>query len=277
MDINLDSTMALSNFNNNFFNINPIILLIITCVVIVYFIIFSSLGNKGNLSVQTDEKSSIGLIILETGLWAIFISLVLLNALYYLFDIDVMATINNMFQQKTDIDIQINRNDNDNDNNITTSSREQVYHISDNKFTYDDARALCKASGGRLATYKDLEDAYNNGADWCSYGWSEDQLALYPTQYDKWQNLQKIPGHENDCGRPGINGGFIDNKNVRFGVNCYGNKRKIKKKESQLMNETPMYPLTQKEINFNKKVEYWKDRLPDILVAPFNNNNWNMV
>ena len=48
------------------------------------------------------------------------------------------------------------------------------------------------------------------------------QLALFPTQYGKWERLQKIKGHENDCGRPGINGGYIDNPNVKFGINCYG-------------------------------------------------------
>jgi hypothetical protein len=39
--------------------------------------------------------------------------------------------------------------------------------------------------------------------------------------------LQKIKGHEHDCGRPGVNGGYIANPLVKFGVNCYGNKRKI--------------------------------------------------
>ena len=51
-------------------------------------------------------------------------------------------------------------------------------------------------------------------------------MAYFPTQYDKWKKLQTIKGHENDCGRPGINGGFIDNPNVRFGINCFGYKPK---------------------------------------------------
>ena len=46
-------------------------------------------------------------------------------------------------------------------------------------------------------------------------------MALYPIN-QTWKKFQKIEGHEHDCGRPGLNGGYIKNPNVRFGVNCYG-------------------------------------------------------
>ena len=35
------------------------------------------------------------------------------------------------------------------------------------------------------------------------------------------------PNRKDVCGLPGINGGYIDNPNIRFGVNCYGYKPKI--------------------------------------------------
>ena len=56
-------------------------------------------------------------------------------------------------------------------------------------------------------------------------------MAFYPTQKSTWNKLQKIKGHEHDCGRPGINGGYIDNPNVRFGVNCFGSKPAISAEE----------------------------------------------
>ena len=47
---------------------------------------------------------------------------------------------------------------------------------------------------------------------------------------DKWHisllrkthgiKLQKNPNTKHACGRPGINGGFIDNPYVKFGANC---------------------------------------------------------
>ena len=139
------------------------------------------------------------------------------------------------------------------------------------------AKAICKAYGGRLANYKEIEDAYNNGGEWCSYGWSEDQMALFPTQYDKWQKLQSHEKHKHDCGRPGINGGFIDNPNVRFGVNCYGKKRNITKNEDDIMNMQEEEPQTAEEIRFDKKVNYWKNKLPEIMISPFNSENWSRI
>ena len=83
-------------------------------------------------------------------------------------------------------------------------------------------------------------------------------------QYDKWKKLQNIKGHENDCGRPGINGGFIDNPNARFGVNCYGHKPKMTPEERELMDEQQIYPLTPEERRFEKKVKssvsFFKER-----------------
>ena len=278
MDINLESPSNLSSFNNKIFTVNPIILFIISAVVIIYFILFSSLGSSNNSIENVGNDKSNSKIFLETILWSIFIILILLNGLYYLFDIDLMATMKNMFKNESNIDIYVDTNNNNNDFvRHQPLTKSEVYHIPDNKYTYNDAKALCKANGARLATYKEVEAAYRNGGDWCGYGWSDNQMALYPTQYDKWLNLQKIENHENDCGRPGVNGGYIDNENVKFGVNCYGRKPGITPEEREKMRDTPLYPLTQKEINFNKRVDYWKEKLPEILYAPFNNSNWNML
>lgn len=90
--------------------------------------------------------------------------------------------------------------------------------------------------GAQLADYEQVEKAYNNGGEWCNYGWSDGQMALFPTQKETWNKLQKTDRAKNACGRPGINGGFIKNKNVRFGVNCYGKKPNPKEYETNLMN-----------------------------------------
>ena len=86
---------------------------------------------------------------------------------------------------------------------------EQVFNVPSNSYTYTDAVALCKAYGAKLANYKQIENSYKKGGEWCNYGWSDDQMALFPTQQATWDKLQTIKGHENDCGRPGINGGYI--------------------------------------------------------------------
>jgi Extracellular link domain len=151
----------------------------------------------------------------------------------------------------------------------------QVFNIPNNIYTYDEAKAVCSAFGSKLATYDQIEDAYKSGGEWCNYGWSEDQMILFPTQKDTWNTLQGIEGHQNDCGRPGINGGRIENTNLTFGVNCYGPKPNITKKEEDLMANVSPYPKNKKDIEFENRVDYWKEHVDDILISPFNHNSWS--
>jgi hypothetical protein len=68
----------------------------------------------------------------------------------------------------------------------------EVFNISNNLYTYDDAKSICSAYDASLATYDQIEKSYNGGGEWCSIGWSADQQALYPTQKSTWRELQKI-------------------------------------------------------------------------------------
>ena len=98
--------------------------------------------------------------------------------------------------------------------------RKQVFNVSANKYTYSDAEPLCKALGAQLATYDQVKQAWDEGADWCNYGWVKGQAAVYPTQKSTFDELQG--GSTDDerlaCGQPGVNGGFFDNPELRFGV-----------------------------------------------------------
>ena len=283
MEVNLNSITGMP-YANTFLNsasVNPTVILVLSVIIIGYYVLFASLGVSNGSSSNSSAGS--GMLFVEVLLWGVFVVLILLNGMSYIFNIDITASIKNLFSDTPEIDIIVDPDDmagGQTDQETTVPElkfEKQVFHIPGNKYTYGNSKAVCKAYGGRLATYKEIDKAYDKGADWCSFGWSDGQMALYPTQYDKWEKLQTIKGHEHDCGRPGINGGFIDNKAVRFGINCFGYKPKITENESQLMAETPLYPLTMKEISFNKKVDYWRDKLPEILVAPFNYNNWSII
>jgi len=105
-----------------------------------------------------------------------------------------------------------------------STSDNQVFNIGNNIYTYKEAQAICNLFGADLANYDQIEGAYNGGAEWCNYGWSKDQMAFFPTQKSTWSSLQNDNKTKNACGRPGINGGYIANPNVRFGANCYGKK-----------------------------------------------------
>jgi hypothetical protein len=156
----------------------------------------------------------------------------------------------------------------------------EVFNIRNNLYTYDEAREVCSIYGAKLATYDQIEKAYNDNAEWCNYGWSEGQMALFPTQKATWEKLQKgkpCGAPNNSCGRPGVNGGVIKNPNIRFGVNCYGKKPPPTEAEQKLMEtsvETKI-PETQKDRDLAAKMKVWQENADKyLLVNSFNKSQW---
>ena len=268
-------------------NANPIVLVMLSVIIIFYFIVFSYLGYSVTPAPQTT-----GMKFIEIVMWGLLIFLVLINGIQYFFQIDVETAIKNLFKPVPEVDLKIKPekqyiekkgkglvDELEKDLGLGNlkgggGGGKQVFNVPGNNYTYHDAKALCKAYGAKLATYSQIENAYKSGAEWCNYGWSEDQLALYPTQISTWKKLKKIKGHEHDCGRPGVNGGFIKNKRVRFGVNCYGNKPNATPEEKKLMKVATPYPLTPKDMRMNKLIKKYKNNLDNILVSPFNYKKW---
>jgi len=280
MEVNTTSTIDPVNmydYVNNFF-LNPVVFFIIFSVVIVYLLVFSSLGNKQEITVNSDSSTSnnkTGLGILGIIVIALLVVLVAINAFQYFFNINITASLNNLFTNKPEVDITVEQDNIQQTQPVPEIKfRKQVFNIPGNYYNYEDAKAICSAYGADLANYQQIENAYKNGAEWCNYGWSDGQMALFPTQQQTFNNLQTIQGHEHDCGRPGINGGFIANPNVKFGVNCYGDKPKITQDEENLMKTSSPYPQTMQDIEFQKKVDYWKNKVTEVLVSPFNYKMW---
>jgi hypothetical protein len=306
MEVNTTTTadpLNMYNYVNNFV-LNPVVFVIIILIIIGYLVIFSSLGNNNNnqqIITQPSNNSGYfyyGQSFLGILVIIIIIILLLINGFQYFFNIDATAYLKNLFTNKPEIDIRVNQNskkdndyddDDDDDDDDDEKSllggtsipdyiyKKQVFNIPGNNYTYNDAKAICNAYGAELANYQQVESAYKNGAEWCNYGWSDGQMALFPTQQNTFHNLQKIKGHEHDCGRPGINGGYIANPEIKFGINCYGKKPKITHDEEELMKTASPYPKTMQEIEFQRKVDYWKNKVNEILISPFNYNMWGEV
>jgi hypothetical protein len=263
------------NYLNSYI-LNPMVFVILFIIIISYYVFSSvggdssSLGNSQSTSGSSDKGSTIiGIIII-----AILLVLIVINAFQYFFSINVTAYVQGLFTPKTSVDIVVDQSTYQPAPVPEIKIKKQVFNIPGNYYNYDNAKALCKAYGSDLASYDQIEQAYNNGAEWCNYGWSANQLALFPTQKQTYNTLQKTPGHENDCGRAGINGGYIANPNVKFGVNCYGYKPKMTNEEEELMKTATPYPESAKDIAFQKRVDYWKNKVDEILVSPFNYSTW---
>ena len=262
---------------------NPVVLVIIA-IVIIGVVVFSSLGRgseDGDYSSDSNGAMSsvFGIIII-----VVLVILIAINAFQYFFSIDVSAYVEKLFQPNPVLDIVVNQNQGQGQSIYPSPHllpeikfRKQVFNIPGNYYSYDSAKALCKAYGSELANYSQIEKAYNAGGEWCNYGWSDGQMALFPTQKTTFDTLQGIPGHEHDCGRPGINGGYMANPKLKFGVNCYGNKPKITDEEEELLKIAPRFPETQEDMLFNKKVNFWKNHIDNILVSPFNPETWSQI
>lgn len=258
-------------------NSNPVILIVLTVLIIFYYVVFSSLGVSSN-SISTQTTTSSTITGTEILFWGLFIFLILINGLQYFFEVDIKAAVKNIFSPIPEVDITVIK-DKEAEKSVVPEIEyvKQVFNVPENKYTYEDAKAVCSAYGARLAKYEEIEKTYNEGGEWCNYGWSDGQMALFPTQKKTYDKLQNIKGHENDCGRPGINGGYIANENVKFGVNCYGYKPEITDSERMNMNNVDPFPLTKKEKEFEDKVEYYKKKLPDIMISPFNQTRWSVI
>ena len=150
----------------------------------------------------------------------------------------------------------------------------EVFNVSSNRYTYYDAEPLCKALGAELATYDQVKAAWNKGADWCNYGWVKGQMAIYPTSEETYQKLQGGPEDQRQaCGRPGMNGGYFDNPEMRFGVTCVGNKPpQNKHDEAEVAKGAPLSP---DALAFDKKVSQYKSQADHIGILPFNPNKWS--
>jgi hypothetical protein len=279
------------NFVNGILS-NPSVIIIVVAVLLFYIGMFFSLGDSSSTTTSNSSfynssfsnssgssDSSSGIKYLGIIAVAIFIILIVINGFQYFFGIDVIAKVTNLFSEQPLVDISVDITNAQTGSGSVPEIKlfQQVFNIPGNDYVYPDAKALCSAYGSRLATYKEVEDSYKDGAEWCNYGWSEGQMALFPTQQKTFDKLQKIEGHENDCGRPGVNGGYMKNPAVRYGVNCYGYKPKMTPEEEDLMANKSIYPKTKKDIAMEERVAYWKDKLKEIMVSPFNHNSWSKI
>ena len=179
--------------------------------------------------------------------------------------------------------------DNDDDEIINSSSdksgsgdknpqpAEEVFNVSNNLYTYEEAPHVCAALGARLASHDEIKGAYEKGADWCSYGWSQNQMGFFPTQKETWEKLQSNTARKNSCGSPGVNGGYMPNYKMRLGVNCYGVKPQASEKDLERMATSNILPRSRKDIITERKIKFWKENADRMLnLNPHSKSDWSL-
>ena len=187
----------------------------------------------------------------------------------YFFGTSIGASLKNITtnpQVKLDI---VNQSGEKDPKLLKDLQKKEVFHVP-GQFSYTDAKALCRAYGGSLANIKQMDDAYKSGAEWCDYGWSDDQMALFPTQTKTWQMFKESETQcggpvNSKCGRPGINGGYTMDLNQLLGANCFG----AKPPQNDSVIQPPPFPVNPLDV----EAEKYKDKLPN--VSAFNYEKWN--
>ena len=262
---------------------------ILICVVIfmVYFVV-NALAGGGSDNDTRENTLFANVSILEIFLWAIFIVIIVINGFQYFFNTNITAEISNILSTKPQLTISQTipvepdsvGGSGDLGTGPSLKMRKQVFHIPAGVYDYDNAKALCQAYGANLANIDQIEDAHKSGAEWCSYGWSDNQMILYPTQKSTWTELQKStdPAKKNSCGRPGINGGYIENASMKAGVNCYGPKPDMNPASSKLMSGIQNYEAGKMLDPLHEaRVQQMKSKINDVVVAPFNKGAWSLL
>ena len=152
--------------------------------------------------------------------------------------------------------------------NKNVSQGNEVFLVRNNIFSQDQAPKVCKALfNSSVATKDQLQDSYNNGANWCNYGWTKEEDQAYYT-------LQEDSNKSFCGGKKGLNGGLLDdNNNYKLGIHCFGKKpseleysslEKIYQDSSLSENDIALLEEYRKKMNVG-----------GIKIAPFNNKNWS--
>ena len=243
---------------NDFSPIFQVVLIIIFYLFVYLFRIPMKMGHKPTL-----------IFVTESLLWLLLLCIIVVKFFILVFGVNILDDFTQLFKVKKEPE-------------VTTTPEEpkdtrEVFNISNNNYTYEEAQAVCKAYGAELATYDQIEDAYNKGAEWCNYGWSANQMAFFPTQKQTWQKLQSNDKNKNNRGRPGVNGGYMANPNLRFGINCFGEKPlPTDADKERLTASEPTVPETPEDSELANKVKEWKEN-PDkyLRLNSFNYNKWS--
>lgn len=208
--------------------------------------------------------------VVEIIIFAVFLGVLFLVGYNYFFGTNITANLGSLFTKKqmdvtvTDTSGSVSGSSSGSGGSPWSGSSNQVFHVP-GQYDYQNAKALCTAYGAKIANYPQMDQAYKEGAEWCEYGWSDDQMSLYPTQYKTWLNF-KNAGQGSTCGRPGINGGYNQDPTQLLGANCFGKRPKQN-------GDLPPPPMPQSAVD--AKVAYWQSQIPTLTVSPFNYKEWS--
>tara|TARA_Y100001970_G_scaffold292019_1_gene431553 strand:+ start:912 stop:2057 length:1146 start_codon:yes stop_codon:yes gene_type:complete len=254
---------TVTSYLDNPYSLLPVIAILIAFYVVLYL-----------FRIPLDENKPFSVSFIEGSLWITLVIIVLVQFFKQVFNLSLLDFVNEIQQTNTEVE----ESNEEETPEAPVVSENEVFHVGNNKYTYDDAKAICKSYNADLATYQQVENSYKNGGEWCGYGWSQDQMALFPTQQSTYDKLKENgPEVQHNCGRPGVNGGYMTNPYIKFGVNCFGKKPDATSNDMARMTATEdALPQTAEQKELQAKINYWKENASELLqLSSFNKQKWS--
>jgi hypothetical protein len=78
----------------------------------------------------------------------------------------------------------------------------------------------------------------------------------------------------NVCGTVGLNGGYFDNPEFKYGVNCYGKKPSQTAHDEAMLMAEGKAPKRPETLRVDELVAEYKDQADALFVKPFNDAKW---
>ena len=96
-------------------------------------------------------------------------------------------------------------------------------------------------------------------------------MGISSMQLHYWDKLQEnsTPEKRNACGKPGLNGGYFNNPDLRFGVTCYGIKPEPRAHE-RVKNKL----ITDADADLQRMIDKFRKEMNNITILPFNRDKW---
>jgi hypothetical protein len=71
-----------------------------------------------------------------------------------------------------------------------------------------------------------------------------------------------------------LNGGYFDNPELKYGVTCVGKRPSQSQHDANAIMAGATRPLTQSGLEFDKKVQLFKEEAETMGILPFNKEHW---
>ena len=136
------------SYLDNPYSLLPIIAILIAFYVVIYL-----------FRIPLDENKPFSVSFIEGLLWVTLVIIVLVQFFKQVFNLSLLDFVNEMQETKQELE----ETSEDNTTETPVTSENEVFHVGNNKYTYDDAKAICKSYNAELATYQQVENSYKNG------------------------------------------------------------------------------------------------------------------